>query len=84
MFAEAKEDQVDCILEGLRDFCKASDHSINYSKSLLFFSPNLDEPDSAIAWESPKQPIWGAIWGIIFFMKERATREPKNVRESIC
>lgn len=34
LLAEAGEDQVDCIKEGLRNFCKASGQQINFDKSI--------------------------------------------------
>lgn len=43
LFAEAIEDQVACIKEILKSFCKASDPSINFNKSLIFISPNVSE-----------------------------------------
>lgn len=43
LFTEATVDQVDCILDGLNKFCKASGHKINTGKSSVFFSPNIAE-----------------------------------------
>lgn len=46
LFAEASEDQICCIQEGLRDICKASGQSINFKNSLIYFSPNLPKQDT--------------------------------------
>lgn len=35
------DDQVECIKEGLKSFCRASSQKINFNKSLIFFSPNI-------------------------------------------
>lgn len=43
LFAEATKVQIDCIMEGLRDFSNASGQKIKYSKSYIFFSHNLSD-----------------------------------------
>lgn len=40
-FAEASEDQISCIKEGLMSFCEALGQQINLQKSSVFFSNNL-------------------------------------------
>ena len=42
LFSEAVEDQVACLKEGLQSFCKASGQRVNYSKSMLFVSSNIE------------------------------------------
>lgn len=41
-FAKANDNLVDCTLEGLKSFSRALCQSIAHSKSLIFFSSNLD------------------------------------------
>lgn len=43
LFAEASEDQVDCIKEGWSSFYRASGQKINFQKSTVFFSNNIKE-----------------------------------------
>lgn len=43
LFAEAQVSQAECILQGLQDFCKASGQLINFNKSSVYISPNVDE-----------------------------------------
>lgn len=43
LFIKATEDQVRCILEGLRAFCKASGQRVCFQKSQVFFSSNLHD-----------------------------------------
>lgn len=41
LFSETLMEEVDCIQEGLRMFCRASGQSINFYKSSIYFSPNF-------------------------------------------
>src|SRR4051812_14365509 len=41
LFAEATDDRIDCMQQGLELFCNASSQHVNYSKSLMFVSPNV-------------------------------------------
>lgn len=43
LFAEAGIHQIDCINEGLERFCATSGQKINFSKSFVYFSPNIPE-----------------------------------------
>lgn len=45
LFSEARDDQVFCIKEGLRLFCKASGQRVNFNKSLMYCSPNISKQD---------------------------------------
>lgn len=45
LFAEAIEDQIDCILGRVNKFCKASGQRINFGKSSISFSSNLLEAE---------------------------------------
>lgn len=47
-FAQATTDQVDCIRDGLHQFCGASGQSVNLHKSSMFFSPNQSEQQSSL------------------------------------
>lgn len=42
IFSEAKEDQLVCIKEGLDHFCSCSGQRVNYLKSSMFVSPNIN------------------------------------------
>lgn len=42
-FVEAREDQINCIKEGFDRFCLASNQHVNFAKSLMFVSPNVNE-----------------------------------------
>lgn len=41
LFSEVVEEQVMCLIEGRRHFCRASGQRVNYSKSAMFLSPNV-------------------------------------------
>lgn len=41
LFAEAADDQVDLIKQGFHSFCSASGQSVNFTKSHVYFSPNV-------------------------------------------
>lgn len=43
LFAEAREDQVDYMKDGLESFCCASGQKKFFDKSMIFFSPNILE-----------------------------------------
>lgn len=45
-FAEAGDDQVNCIKDSLKNFCRALGQRINLSKSLMFVSPNISEHEA--------------------------------------
>lgn len=47
LFAEAMEEQVSLIKQGLKELCDSSGQRVNFSKSLLYFSLNV--PDEAVA-----------------------------------
>lgn len=46
LFAEAMLEQTKCIKEGLDMFYKASGQRVNYSKSLLYVSPNIEAQEA--------------------------------------
>lgn len=46
LFVEAREDQVDCIREGLTAFCKASEQKVNFDKSMIFIFSNVVEQEA--------------------------------------
>lgn len=46
LFAEAGDDQIACIREGLDLFCRASGQHVNYDKFLTFFSPNISNQEA--------------------------------------
>lgn len=46
LFTETGADQIDCIKEGLSCFCKVSGQKINFNKSLMFVSLNVDEQEA--------------------------------------
>lgn len=41
IFSEANEDQLECIKEGLDQFCNCLGQRVNYLKSYMFISPNI-------------------------------------------
>lgn len=43
LFAEAREDQVSCIKEGLEIFCKAFNQRMGFEKSSMLLSPNIPD-----------------------------------------
>lgn len=45
LFAEAEEDQIDCIRDGFELFCNALGQRNNFTKSLMYISPNIGERD---------------------------------------
>lgn len=45
LFAATREDQADCIRQGLAAFCNASGQRINFGKSLMFISSNVAEQE---------------------------------------
>lgn len=47
-FVEAGADQIECIKEVLQSFCKASGQSINFIKSLIYFSPSVTEQEASV------------------------------------
>lgn len=46
LFSEAVEDQLLCIREGLEKFCSASDQKVNFGKSAMFCSANVDADEA--------------------------------------
>lgn len=67
LFAEATPDQADCIKNGLHEFCKASGQRVNYGKSLLYVSLNVDGQIAANLSTRLGIPLtgdWGDIWDI--------------------
>lgn len=46
LFSEAVEEQLLCIKEGLELFCKASRQRVNYDKSSILFSANVDAAEA--------------------------------------
>lgn len=86
LFVEANEEQVDYILEGLRDFCKASGQLINYNKSLTFFSPNLDEQVTdglSHRLGIPKTSDLGRYLGHHLLHKGRNNQGPNKLMERV-
>lgn len=46
VFSEASEDQMNCVKEGLEEFCKCSGQRINFAKSSLYFSSNVQDEEA--------------------------------------
>lgn len=46
LFPEATDGQVDCILNGINRFCRASGQKINFNKSSVFFSTNVPNAEA--------------------------------------
>lgn len=46
IFFKAKEDQLECIKEGLDQFCKCSGNASIFHKSSMFISPNILEVEA--------------------------------------
>lgn len=46
LFSEAREDQLLCIKEGLELFCRSSGQKVNFGKSSMLFSGNIEETEA--------------------------------------
>lgn len=57
LFAEVGDDQISYIREGLKLFCRAPGQRINYTKYLMFVSPNIAEQEARRLSQSLGVPL---------------------------
>lgn len=81
LFAEAAEDQVDLIKQGLEEFCKASGQKVGYNKCHLYFFPNVPEEEAALLSSRlgiPRTNELGNTWDSISCTEEETSERQRS------